>query len=203
MLTSFAFYRGWSRVALTPELTAIEKPDQGLTLSLNYLTKTYRTFQTAPNVETYTVQSSMPTVAQPTLEGAPRVELLAPVTIAGRSARGYRTTGAINVPQITPTCSAGQHQIVEVEYVGDLPDPQYNPSLSLANSQPLVTACDVPSSVSHREPGRLVLYRVVMIDEGTPTAYGVALERGNIRSIGEQDAELFQPPADFKEIKEK
>ena len=47
-----------------------------------------------------------------------------------------------------------------------------------------------------------MLYRVVTIDEGTPTAYGVALERGNIRSIGEQDAALFQPPADFKEIKE-
>lgn len=201
VLASFAFYRGWSRVALTPEFTAIEKPDQGLSLSLNYLTKTYQTFQTAANVETYTVQSGTQTVAQPTLEGVPRVERLAPVTIAGLSARGYRTTGSINVPQITSSCSAGQHQIVETEYVSDLPDPQYNPSQGLANTQPLVTACNVPSSVSHRDPGRLVLYRVVTIDEGAPTAYSVALERGNIRSIGEQNAELFQPPADFKETK--
>jgi len=199
VLASFAFYRGWSRVALTPEFTAIEKPDQGLSLSLNYLTKTYQTFQNATNVETYTAQSGKPTVPQPTLEGAPGVTLLAPVTIAGRSARGYRTTGSINVPQITSSCSAGKHQIVETEYVSDLTDPQYNPSLRLANTQPLVTACTEPSSASHIDPGRLVLYRVVTIDEGTSTAYSVALERGNIRSISEQDAELFQPPADFKE----
>ncbi len=201
VLASFAFYRGWSKVALTPEFTAIEKPDQGLSLSLNYLTKTYQTFQTATNVETYTVQSGMPTVAQPTLDTAPTVEPLAPATIAGRSARGYRTTGSINVPHMTSSCSAGQHHIVETEYVSDLTDPQYNPSLRLANTQPLVTACNAPSSVSHRDPGRLVLYRVVAIDEGTPTAVSVALERGNIRSIGEQDAALFQPPGDFKETK--
>jgi predicted amidohydrolase YtcJ len=46
-----------------------------------------------------------------------------------------------------------------------------------------------------------VLYRVVTVDEGAPTAFSVALERGNIRSIGEQDAALFQPPGDFKETK--
>src|ERR1700694_5271465 len=201
VLAGFAFYHGWSRLALTPEFTTIEKPDQGLSITLNTTTKTYQSFQTAANVETYTVQSGTQTAAQPTLEKDPIVEPLPPAKIAGYSARGYRTSGSINVPQMTFFCSAGLHQIVETEYVSELADPQYNSSLDPANAQALVTACALTSSVSHRDPGRLVLYRVVTVDEGTPTAFSVALERGNIRTIDKQDTALFSPPADFKETK--
>lgn len=171
VLAAFAFYHGWSRLALTTEFTTIEKPDQGLSITLNTLTKTYQSLPTAANVETYTVLSGTQTVAQPTLEKGPIVEPLPPAKIAGHSARGYRTSGSINVPQMTFFCSAGLHQIVETEYVSDLADPQYNSSQDSANAQPLVTACTLSSSVSHRDPGRLVLYRIVTVDEGTPTAF--------------------------------
>ncbi|MBC5825133.1 MAG: hypothetical protein GIW99_09670 [Candidatus Eremiobacteraeota bacterium] len=198
LLAKFAFYRGWRRVEVVP-YTTIDKPDEGLTVTLDDFKKTYRSVKTAPSVETYTVQSGAQAIAVPTVEKPTRVETLSQIRSEGLSARGYRTTGSIHVSRGTFFCAPGEHRIAETEYVSDLSDPQYNPNDDASNAQPLVTACGLGSSVSHREPGHFVLYRVVTVDEGTPAAFNVALERGNIREIGEPDAALFAPPPDYKE----
>ena len=80
-----------------------------------------------------------------------------------------------------------------------MPDARYDAVEDAANSQPLVGACTLSSSVSHREPGHLVLYRAVMVDEGSPAAFGTALERGNVRILGEADNTMFLPPPNFTE----
>jgi hypothetical protein len=83
--------------------------------------------------------------------------------------------------------------------VSDLADARYDAVEDAANAQPLVGACTLGSSVSHREPGHLVLFRTVIVDDGSPAAFGTAIERGNLRALGEQDTAMFQPPPDFTE----
>jgi hypothetical protein len=78
-------------------------------------------------------------------------------------------------------------------------DARYDVVEDPANAQPLVGACTLGSSVSHREPGHLVLFRTVIVDDGSPAAFGTALERGNIRTLGEQDNAMFQAPPGFTE----
>lgn len=201
VLASFAFYRGWSRVALSPQYTTIDKPDQGQTITLDNSEKTYQIAVSSPASETYTVQSGAQTVAQPAILKDPVVSELPPTRISGLEARGYRTTGTITIPQGTFLCASGSHQVSETEYVSDFPDPQYTAGTDSSTTEALVTACTFGSSVSHREPGRLVLYRVITVDEGTPATFTIALERGNVRTLDENKNDLFVPPADFKETK--
>jgi hypothetical protein len=96
-------------------------------------------------------------------------------------------------------CAAGEHKVVETEYLADVADPSYDPSTDSTNTSPLVGACGIGSAVSHRAPGRLVLYRVISVDPGTPTAFSVVLEHGNIRTLEARDTTLFGPPSEFKE----
>jgi hypothetical protein len=197
VLAKFAYYRGWSRFEVYPGYVTIDKPEQGVTISLDSANKTYTSARTGA-IETFTVTTASAT-GSATLDGTATVEALPPMRIDGVSARGYRTTGSITVTRASYACATGPHHISETEYVSDLADARYDPVGDAANAQPLVGACTLGSSVSHREPGRLVLYRTVIVDDGSPAAFGTALERGNVRALGEQDNAMFQPPPDFTE----
>ena len=197
VLAKFAYYRGWSRFEVIPGYVTIDKPDQGITITLDSANKTYTSARTGA-IETFTVTTASGT-GSVTLDGAPTVEVLPPMRIEGVSARGYRTTGSISVMRASYGCAPGPHHVSETEYVSDLADARYDAVEDAANAQPLVGACTLGSSVSHREPGRLVLFRTVIVDDGSPAAFGTALERGNVRPLGEQDAAMFQPPPDFTE----
>jgi hypothetical protein len=197
VLAKFAYYRGWSRFEVVPGYATIDKPDQGLTITLDSANKTYTSARTG-TIETFTVTTASGS-ASATLDGTPTVEVLPPMRIEGASARGYRTIGSINVLRPSFACAAGPHQVSEIEYVSDMADARYDPVEDAANAQPLVGACTLGSSVSHREPGRLVLFRTVMVDDGSPAAVGTAIERGNLRTLGAQDTAMFQPPPDFTE----
>ncbi len=197
VLAKFAYYRGWSRIEVVAGYTTIDKPDQGVTITLDSANKTYTSVRTGP-VETFTVTTAGGT-GSATLDGTPTVEALPPMRIEGVSARGYRTTGSISLTRGSYACAAGPHHVSETEYVSDMADPRYDAVQDAANAKPLVGACTLGSSVSHREPGRLVLHRTVIVDEGSQAAFGTALERGNVRALGEQDNAMFQPPPDFTE----
>jgi len=197
VLAKYAYYRGWSRFEINPGYVTIDKPDQGITITLDSPNKTYTSTHTAA-IETFTATTASAT-GSATLDGTATVVALPPMRIGGVLARGYRTTGSISVTRASWACAAGPHHVSETEYVSDIADARYDAADDAANAQPLLGACTLSSSVSHREPGRLVLYRTVMIDEGSPAAFGTALERGNIRALGEQDNAMFQPPPDFTE----
>lgn len=197
VLAKFAYYRGWSRFEVVPGYATIDKPEQGVTITLDSANKTYTSARTGA-IETFTVTTASAT-GSATLDGAATVEALPPMRIEGVPARGYRTTGTISVTRASYACAAGLHHVSETEYVSDMADARYDAVEDAANAQPLVGACTLGSSVSHREPGRLVLFRTVIVDDGSPAAFGTALERGNIRALGEQDNAMFQPPPDFTE----
>ena len=197
VLAKFASYRGWSRFEVVPGYATIDKPDQGITITLDSANKTYTSARTGA-IETFTATTASAT-GSATVDGAATVETLPPMRVEGVSARGYRTTGTIIVTRASYACAPGPHHVSETEYVSDLADTRYDAVDDAANAQPLVGACTLGSSVSHREPGRLVLFRTVIVDDGSPAAFGTAIERGNIRALGEQDTAMFQPPPDFTE----
>jgi hypothetical protein len=197
VLAKFAYYRGWSRFEIIPGYARIDKPEQGVTITLDSANKTYTSVRTGA-IETFTVTTASAT-GSTTLDGTATVEALPPMRVEGVSARGYRTTGTITVTRASYACAPGPHHISEVEYVSDLADARYDAVEDAANAQPLVGACTLGSSVSHREPGHLVLFRTVIVDDGLPAAFGTAIERGNLRALGEQDTAMFQPPPGFTE----
>ncbi|MDQ6825062.1 MAG: hypothetical protein M3007_06330 [Candidatus Eremiobacteraeota bacterium] len=197
VLAKFASYRGWSRFEVVPGYVTIDKPEQGITITLDTAHKSYTSARTGA-IETFTVTTASGT-GSVTLDGTATVEALPAMRIGGVSARGYRTTGWLSVTRASYACAAGRHHVSETEYVSDIADARYDAVEDAANAQPLVGACTLGSPVSHREPGRLVLYRTVIVDDGSPAAFGTALERGNVRALGEQDNAMFQPPPGFTE----
>jgi hypothetical protein len=197
VLAKFASYRGWSRFEVIPGYVTIDKPDQGVTITLDSANKTYTSARTGA-IETFTATTASAT-GSATLDGTATVETLPPMRVEGVSARGYRTTGTIVVTRASYACAPGPHHVSETEYVSDLADARYDAVDDAANALPLVGACTLGSSVSHREPGRLVLFRTVIVDDGSPAAFGTVLERGNVRTLSEQDSAMFQPPPDFTE----
>ena len=197
VLAKFAYYHGWSRFEVVPGFVTIDKPEQGITITLDSANKTFTSARTGA-VETFTVTTASESGGA-TLDGPAAVEVLPPLRVEGVSARGYRTTGSINVTRPSYACASGPHHITETEYVSDIEDARYDAVDDATNAQALVGACTLGSSVSHREPGRLVLYRTVIVDEGSPAAFGTVLERGNVRTLGEQDSAMFRPPPDFTE----
>jgi hypothetical protein len=197
VLAKFASFRGWSRFEAIPGYVTIDKPDQGVTVTLDSANKTYTSVRTGA-IETFTVTTASGS-GSATLDGTATIETLPPMRVEGVPTRGYRTTGTIIVTRASYACAPGPHHVSETEYVSDLADARYDAVDDAANAQPLVGACTLGSSVSHREPGHLVLFRTVMVDDASPAAFGTAIERGNLRALGEQDTAMFQPPPDFTE----
>ena len=199
VLVKYAYLGAWKRIDFTALFAMIAKPDQGVTMTIDGDKKTYHTAQTAAGVETYTVQSGRATVITPAIVSGPTVEDLPAVQSAGVVSKGYRTSGSIDVAMSTFLCTAGRHDVVETEYVADVADPQYDAQTDFTNTKPLVGACGLSGAVSHHQPGRLVVYRATTVDPGTPGAFTIVVERGNVRMLDEKDTAMFQPPAGFTE----
>ncbi|MDP9010966.1 MAG: hypothetical protein M3N91_20060 [Pseudomonadota bacterium] len=198
VLAKFAYYQGWSRVELSPGAVKIDQPDHGVTVTLDAASHTFTVVRTPPIGEDFTATSAG-VRGTATLEGAPTVESLPEAQIEGIAARGYRTSGTITITRDSFLCAAGRHHVTETEFVADLSDPRYEAAQGAAGPQPLVTACLLGNTVSHREPGKLVLYRTVMVDDDTPAAFGIALERGNIQPLTARDEAMFEPPQGYTE----
>ena len=198
VLAKFAYYQGWSRVELTPGAAKIDQPDRGVTVTLDASSHTFTAVRTPPIGEAFTATSAG-VRGTATLAGAPTLESLPEARIEGIAAHGYRTSGTITITRDSFLCAAGRHHVTETEFVADLPDPRYEAAQGAADAQPLVTACLLGNTVSHREPGKLVLYRTVMVDDDTPAAFGIALERGNIQPLTARDEALFEPPQGYTE----
>jgi hypothetical protein len=203
ILTHAWFYRQWSRID-TPAMKSavIVRPDQGAEIYLDVAARTYRRVQTETAdkpAEVYVVSAADSVVFKFT--SAPVFRPLEPMSFAGHPARGYRTDATFTVSAPLGFCSAGSHVLSEVEYVADVPDPQATGGTALAGSALAREACLPSAEGSHREPGRLVLFRILSVTNGPP--YGDlanVLERGNLRTVDAKDASLFSAPPDFKEV---
>jgi hypothetical protein len=193
------FYRGWSRID-TSQSGFIVKPDQGVQIALNLAKRTYSETRLAPvagpSVETYVI--SQGPAAQVTYSSAPALKTLGTMRIAGLAARGYQIDAAFALSAALGFCSSGSHVLSEVEYVADVPDPQATPGQPLGGDQVAREACSPTLAGSHRELGRLVVFRSTSLSGSGPSGDLVTvIERGNVRATGAADSAVFLPPPNF------
>ncbi len=193
-LSRFAFYHGWVRCERRGELTIL-KPDQGLTMLANLSSKTLRVIDAHSGPETIDIDTTEG-LPQPALVGEAGTQRLPDATIANSRARGYRTTAILDLKNAMSWCAPGRHRVVQIEYVADMPDPQPVEWVQAARS--LADGCQPATTVSYREPGKLVLYRATSIDPDTPKGVTLMFERGNIHTLDETGVSLFSVPTDFK-----
>jgi len=195
-----SFYGDWTRLDQGSVRALIVKPDQNVWIALDLVKKKYRQRRIGPHPaasgETYVVSTD--DVAATVLE-SPATESLGSATIAGWPARGYRTTATFTLPQTSGLCARGRHELVEVEYVADLPDPESKLGPALSASQIVGEACGPKALGSHREPGRLVLFRSTALTGGLGGDFVSVLERGNIHALNAADAAIFSVPPGFVE----
>jgi len=195
-ISQLAYYHGWRRVA-TGQYVAITKPDQGLTMALDYAKRTYTSQRVDPDIPTYTVDATPAPI--PAIIGSPTVVTLSPTTIEHRRVRGYRLSGTLETAQAVGWCQPGRHDIEIVEYVSDLRDPDNQLAKAPDSSTALASVCQPSTSASSFEPGKLVLYRSLAIRPSIAGDLIIAFELGNIRTLDERDNALFSPPSDFTE----
>jgi hypothetical protein len=193
-ISHFAFYREWIRSERRWELTIV-KPDQGLTIVANLRNQTMRVIDEHTSPETIVLDTTEG-LPPPALIGEIVTERLPNVTVGGLGARGYRTTATIDLKHAMSWCAPGNHRVVQVEYVTDLPDPQSEVPIEVART--LADGCEPSTTASYREHGRLVLYRATSIDPDTPRGVTLMFERGNLHTLDESSVSLFSAPADFK-----
>jgi hypothetical protein len=193
-ISYFAFYRGWIRSERRSELTIV-KPDQGPTIVANLRNKTMQVIDERTNPETIEIDTTEG-LQPPALIGEIVTERLPDATISGQHARGYRTAATINLKNAISWCAPGNHRVVQVEYLSDLPDPQSEVTVEAARA--LADGCAPSTTASYREHDRLVLYRATSIDPDTPTGVTLMFERGNLHTLDGSSVSLFSAPADFK-----
>jgi hypothetical protein len=193
-ISHFAFYRGWIRSERKWELTIV-KPDQDLTVVANLTKKTMRVIDERTSPETIVIDTTEG-LPQPALVGEIVIERLPDATISGQRARGHRATATIDLKNAMSWCAPGQHRVVQVEYVTDMPDPQ--PVVTIEAARALADGCEPSTTASYREPGRLVLYRATSIDPDTPKGITLMFERGNLHTLDESSVSLFSIPSDLK-----
>lgn len=193
-ISHFAFYRGWIRSERRWELTIV-KPDQGLTIVANLSNKTMRVIDERTSPETIVIDTTEG-VQPPVLIGEIVTERLPDATVSGQHARGYRTAATINLKSAMSWCAPGNHRVIQVEYVTDLPDPQSEVLVEAARA--LADGCEPSTTASYREHGRLVLYRATSIDPDSPRGVTLMFERGNLHTLDGNSVSLFSAPADFK-----
>jgi len=193
------FYGGWTRVD-NGASGLILKPDEGLRIALDLAKKTYRQARADPHPvasgETYVVSAD--DVAA-TVLSSPATESLGSATIAGWPTRGYRTTATFTLPQTSGFCASGRHELTEVEYVADLPDPEAKLAPALTASEIIGEACHPKTPGSHREPGKLALFRSTAVTRGIAGDFVSVVERGNVRALNAADAAIFSVPPSFIE----
>ena len=193
-ISHFAFYCGWIRSERRWELTIV-KPDQGLTIVANLRNKTMQIIDDRTNPETIEIDTTEG-LQPPVLIGEIVTERLSNATVSGQHARGYRTEATINLKNALSWCAPGNHRVIQVEYVTDVPDPQSEVPIEAARA--LADGCAPSTTASYREPGRLVLYRATSIDPDTPRGVTLMFERGNLHALDGTNVSLFSAPADFK-----
>jgi hypothetical protein len=206
-LTHVRLHRDWTRIEM-PALrsAAITRPDLGVAYFLDLEKHTYHEIRAAipagQNEETYSVSASDDVMI--TFDKAPVHTPLGVMTLGDLAARGYRTDATFTLSGLIGWCPSGRHIVVEVEYVTDLADPQTSAGPSLEGSKWAREVCMPTNAASHREPGRLVLFRSTAFTGEIASADFVnVLERGNLRTADRNDVSLFRVPANFIKVEQK
>jgi hypothetical protein len=195
------FHRDWTRTEVPAlQSASITRPDLGVAYLLDLSKHTYREKRIASasssSEDTYTVSAADDVMI--TFEKPPVHNPLGVMRLSGFAARGYRTEATFSLSSLLGWCSAGKHVLNEVEYVTDLPDPQVFSGPALEGSKLVREACIPTSAGSHREPGRLVVFRSTAFTGGAAGQDFVSvLERGNLRADERIDASLFAVPTNF------
>ena len=204
VMTHVRIHRDWTRIEM-PALhsAAITRPDLGMTYFLDLEKHTFHETRAAPpsaqNEETYQVSASVDVII--TFDKAPAHSSLGVMTLGGLAARGYRTEASFALSGLIGWCSSGRHNLVEVEYVTDLADPQTPAGPSFEGSKWAREVCMPTSAASHREPGRLVLFRsTAFTGEPASADFANVLERGNLRTADRTDVSLFRVPDNFTKV---
>jgi hypothetical protein len=204
-LTREWFYHGWRRTE-TPALhsVAISNAEQGLSIWIDQAARTYRETRAAPTGaggEVYAVSAADDVRVSFSNGSAPMFRPLAAMSLDGYPARGYRTDAAFSLSGPLGFCSKGSHVLSEVEFVADLPDPQAATGAAIDGSALVREVCLPSSSGSHREPGRLVLYRSMSLTGAPPYGDLVSvLERSNIRPVHAEEMPEFSVPKEYKKV---
>ena len=194
------FHRDWIRVEMPALHSAtITRPDLGVAYLLDLAKHTYRekriSSATDASEDTYTVSAADDVVI--TFEKAPVHSPLTVMTLGGFASRGYQTEATFTLSGVLGWCSAGKHVLIEVEYLTDLPDPEVPSGSALQGTKLVREACLPTSAGSHREPGRLVVFRSTAFTGGVGQDFVSVLERGNLRTAPRNDASLFVVPTNF------
>ena len=194
------FHRDWIRIEMPALHSAtITRPDLGVAYLLDLSKHTYREKRIASatdaSEDTYTVSAADDVVI--TFEKAPLLNPLAVMTLGGFASRGYQTEATFTLSGLLGWCSAGKHVLTEVEYVTDFADPEVPSGSALEGSKLVREACIPTSAGSHREPGRLVVFRSAAFTGGVGQDFVSVLERGNLRTTPHNDASLFAIPTNF------
>jgi hypothetical protein len=202
-LTHEWFYRGWRRTE-APALhsVTISKQEQGLEIYIDQAARTYREKHAAPaDGEVYTVAASDDVRVSFGGGSAPTFKPLDAMVLDGHTAHGYQADAAFSLSGPLGFCSKGNHVLIEVEYVSDIPDPQMSAGPALEGSALVREVCMPTGGGSHREPGHLVLFRSMSITGGG--VYGdlvAVLERGNLRAVRAEETTLFTAPKEYKAV---
>ena len=195
------FHNDWIRIEMPALHTAsITRPDLGLAYFLDLAKHTYREKRlasaTGATEDTYTVSAADDVLIN--FEKSPVHSSVVVMTLGGFASRGYRTEATFTLSGLLGWCSAGKHVLVEVEYVTDFPDSEVSSGSALEGSKVVREACLPTSAGSHREPGRLVVFRSTAFTGGAMGQDFVSvLERGNLRTAARIDASLFAVPTNF------
>ena len=198
------FHRDWTRIEMPAlQSASITRPDLGVAYFLDLAKHTYREKRIASgsSEDTYTVSAADDVMI--TFEKTPVHSPLGAMSLGGFAARGYRTEATFTLSSLLGWCSAGKHVLIEMEYVTDLLDPQVPSGSALEGSKLVREACIPTGAGSHREPGRLVVFRSTAFSGGVGQDFVTVLERGNLHTASRIDESLFAVPSNFTKAESK
>jgi hypothetical protein len=200
-------------------------PAKNETINLNFANKTYWISTPNPMRMTQTMPPMAPQPRQsmaPPQPGKAKVAITISTTslgsknLGGVNADGYQMTFKVVSSQATGSCQNGTFQSSMTEFVSSYaeplitwptsgtrpaaPPPMANPETAALSPGcvPTVTARLHKGPVA--PPDRLVVWEMLTANAGAAAQSGglqMVIERGDVKTLGPGDADLFAPPAGF------
>ncbi len=144
-------------------------------------------------------------------------KVLAPAKQSGILAHGYASTNTMAIEKATGSCKNSSFNVALIAYFSDyplaraycpLPKSVRHPESVTEMMQP-IDGCKLTPTVRTSGPtlptDRLALYQLMKMGGSTESSPGVpaggfslVTERGNVKTLGPTDANLFEIPADYK-----
>ncbi|MBC5804669.1 MAG: hypothetical protein DLM53_06045 [Candidatus Eremiobacter antarcticus] len=212
---------------LGAQTATIRRPDQHQVIHLNLAKKTYRIEDTsvAPAMETpppYQPNQNPQGGASPQpgtghLDITVSNSMLGPKVIENVPTTGYNMSFKIASTNSTGSCKDGTFQMGMINYVSRYADPHvstmsgmaHRSSLPRPETMAMHPGCN-PSIKTHQSGGasppgdRLAMWTLVSLTGSAQTdqgpmggRFGTLIERGNVRTLGSGDSNLFNIPPGF------